>query len=240
MIINKNNWENYSGWSEFEIENVLPEYLKVINMQSLEGRTIVSVGCGQGYPDCLLLNNNINLIGIDSNAELLIQAKEKGINTEQLDAYKIKDHYPKEIADIVIAPFLVHNTPNEQMEELYHNFNHLLKKDGKVVILDPNANYEHILADSNRTFRRPLSLSQKEYLNPDTLNPDIDKYMIEINLNKGLANETMIIHQHKSHGEYLRALEKNRFKDIEYKPVGYQNTKAGVLFPAYQLWTAKR
>jgi len=238
-VVQENNWEDYLGWSKFEVENVLPKYLRAIRCNLDEEQKVVSVGCGQGFPDSLLLDQCRGLLGIDSNSQLLEQARKSGLNTQLLDAYEIRNQSElREIADIVIAPFFVHNTPNERMNELFANFNYLLREEGTLVLLDPNANNEHKQATDRRTFRRVLALEGDEYLDPNSIDPDIDQYRIEIHLNAGLLNETVIIHQHKSHRQYLSALEQNGFGSLKHCPVGYQTSVDGGNFAAYQLWTA--
>jgi len=239
MIVNKNNWEDYKGWSEFELENVLSYYMHEIISEGITGKRIVSVGIGQGFPEVMLKQKGARVLGIDANKELLDISESLGLETRLLDAYKIKDEVQANSADQVIATFFVHNTPNERMFDLYSNFFHMLKEGGKLVVLDPNASYEHITSTDEKTFRRPMDLGGR-YLDSAKLDPATDKYMIEINLNKGLPNETTIVHQHKSDSEYRDALVKNGFRDLKKLDVGYQIREDGKRFPAYQIWTARR
>lgn len=237
--VNKGNWEEYLGWSQFELNEVLPEYMASIDVK--RGMKIVSVGCGQGFPENQLLEQGVDLLGIDANEELLKQARDKGLQVQLLDAYKIKDVPElKEIADVVVVPFLVHNTPNEKMLELFNSFRYLLKPGGKLVVLDPNSENEHRLSTDKGTFRKVLDIGGRKYLNSSKLNPDCDKYLVEIHLNAGLLNETVIVHQHKSHAEYESAIKSNEFKNVTCKPIGFQVDVQNNRFPAYQIWTASK
>ena len=108
-IAKKGSWEAYNGWSTFEKDNLLKPYLETIRQALRDKKTnkLVSVGIGPGFPEALLLDEGVKIIGIDSNPTLLKKSEERGIKTILLDAFEIpKDKNLEAITDVLVTTFL--------------------------------------------------------------------------------------------------------------------------------------
>lgn len=145
-----------------DFEEEVHELYKVIahNVISREPKTLIDIGCGQGYFCHIMNHNGIDAIGIDKSAKQIEIATEKGINTKCIDIKDVKEKY-----DCATAVFDVINyIPEDYLKSfLTHTYN-VLNNGG------------HFIFDIN-------SLYGFEEIATGTLNIDVDDKFIAIDAN---------------------------------------------------------
>lgn len=241
VSIDKNNWDKYLGWSQFEKKNLMPDYLKALReaLDATNSKKIVVLGCGYGYPECLLLKEGTSIFGIDSNDYLLSFAANAGIDVLKQDAFSIEQNYNiHKIAHVLALPFISHHIPKKNLNSFYKNAKFLLKQGGILIALDPHANFEHIRAFDANTFRIPIS-KDGYALDSKNIDPERDEFLVEIHLNDDSGQNTIMRHEHKPLSMYRDALKSAGFQHIELIESGFQFTREHVLFPAYQIIIAR-
>ncbi|MBS3078730.1 class I SAM-dependent methyltransferase [Candidatus Pacearchaeota archaeon] len=111
-------------------QNKMLDFIKI-----KENSKILDAGCGTGNLLHLLekQNKKYNLSGIDISEEMLKIAKKKLINVK-LKLQSTENIYFKESFDYVFSTEAFHHYSDYNL--IMENFNKILKKDGKLIVLD--------------------------------------------------------------------------------------------------------
>ncbi|GAA3776912.1 class I SAM-dependent methyltransferase [Corallibacter vietnamensis] len=112
----------------------LKQKLKLINKQSVSGKTLLDVGCGTGDFLQTALKNNWNVTGVEPNPQARDIANKK-TNNVVYDADKISE-FKKESFDVITLWHVLEHLPN--LEEQLALYKSLLKKEGTLIIAVPN------------------------------------------------------------------------------------------------------
>lgn len=112
----------------------LKQKLKLINKQSVSGKTLLDVGCGTGDFLQTALKNNWNVFGVEPNPQARNIANKK-TNNVVYDADKISE-FKKESFDVITLWHVLEHLPN--LEEQLALYKSLLKKEGTLIIAVPN------------------------------------------------------------------------------------------------------
>ncbi|WP_417291529.1 class I SAM-dependent methyltransferase [Corallibacter sp.] len=112
----------------------LKQKLKLINKQSVSGKTLLDVGCGTGDFLQTALKNNWNVFGVEPNPQARNIANKK-TNNVVYDADKISE-FKKESFDVISLWHVLEHLPN--LEEQLALYKSLLKKEGTLIIAVPN------------------------------------------------------------------------------------------------------
>ncbi len=115
-------------------------YIKEINRHApLQGRAVLEIGCGSGRITRDILRFTDQVVATDTDDIALRKAASRlaGAKIELLHTPSGKADLPKSSFDIVIYSLSLHHVPAEKMcDNLYHSGS-LLKKNGKIVVLEP-------------------------------------------------------------------------------------------------------
>ena len=112
----------------------LKQKLRLINNQSVSGKTLLDVGCGTGDFLQTALKNNWNVFGVEPNPQARNIANKK-TNNVVYDADKISE-FKKESFDVITLWHVLEHLPN--LEEQLALYKSLLKKEGTLIIAVPN------------------------------------------------------------------------------------------------------
>ncbi|WP_418508805.1 class I SAM-dependent methyltransferase [Corallibacter sp.] len=112
----------------------LKQKLKLINKQSVSGKTLLDVGCGTGDFLQTALKNNWNVFGVEPNPQARNIANKK-TNNVVYDVDKISE-FKKESFDVITLWHVLEHLPN--LEEQLALYKSLLKKEGTLIIAVPN------------------------------------------------------------------------------------------------------
>lgn len=112
----------------------LKQKLKLINKQSVSGKTLLDVGCGTGDFLQTALKNNWNVCGVEPNPQARNIANKK-TNNVVYDADKISE-FKKESFDVITLWHVLEHLPN--LEEQLALYKSLLKEEGTLIIAVPN------------------------------------------------------------------------------------------------------
>ena len=115
-----------------------PSYL--LNVISGVDSKILDFGCGFGRLSMALKNSGFNNIeGADISFETIKYCLDKGIDCHNLE--EEKDFFEKHIGayDYVIMSHVLEHVPKEEMVDLLKKIMSIIKLDGKLIVMVPNA-----------------------------------------------------------------------------------------------------
>ncbi|MBK7107407.1 MAG: class I SAM-dependent methyltransferase [Ignavibacteriae bacterium] len=134
------------GKKEFD-KNIIDEYLSLFNEKSI----LCSVGCGPcGHIENYIYQKGINIVGIDISEKCIKIAKNKNpkIHFEIGDFSKLK--FKQNYFDGIISYYSIIDTPKKYLQNVFKEFNRVLKKNGYLLIVTKEGNsegYEEELLD---------------------------------------------------------------------------------------------
>lgn len=140
------NWENIQG-------KVLDPVLyrnKILNLlPSFSGR-IYDFGCGPGALIPYLLTKSKNVIGIDSSAKMIREAKGAFVNNPHVDFLQADlETLPISLnndADVVVASMVLHHLSNPA--KVMREINSILRQDGIFIIVDLKKHTQEFMRDN--------------------------------------------------------------------------------------------
>lgn len=107
---------------------------KAIDMLGVsEGDTVIDIACGTGMNIPYLLEKKVRVIGVDYVSSMLQRAKEKHPSIQFIQSDVATFQIP-EIIDAIICTYAL--SMIEEWQKAILNMKHMLKKDGRLVILD--------------------------------------------------------------------------------------------------------
>lgn len=121
-----------------------------IFLNSLNGKKILDVGCGNGKDCKYILEKGFNINGIDLSIGMLNIAKEKvpNCNFEIMDITKIT--YPDDSYDGIISNCSLFHIPVEKLPKTLKSFKRVLKPDGKLLLILQEGNGEKMVEEPYR------------------------------------------------------------------------------------------
>lgn len=121
-----------------------------IFLNSLNGKKILDVGCGNGKDCKYILEKGFNINGIDLSIGMLNIAKEKvpNCNFEIMDITKIT--YPNDSYDGIISNCSLFHIPVEELPKTLKSFKRVLKPDGKLLLILQEGNGETMVEEPYR------------------------------------------------------------------------------------------
>lgn len=121
-----------------------------IFLNSLNGKKILDVGCGNGKDCKYILEKGFNINGIDLSIGMLNIAKEKvpNCNFEIMDITKIT--YPDDSYDGIISNCSLFHIPVEELPKTLKSFKRVLKPDGKLLLILQEGNGEKMVEEPYR------------------------------------------------------------------------------------------
>lgn len=121
-----------------------------IFLNSLNGKKILDVGCGNGKDCKYILEKGFNINGIDLSIGMLNIAKEKvpNCNFEIMDITEIT--YPDDSYDGIISNCSLFHIPVEELPKTLKSFKRVLKPDGKLLLILQEGNGEKMVEEPYR------------------------------------------------------------------------------------------
>ena len=114
-----------------EIEIIKDLFLKCDN------KSILELGCGDGFQSKLLKNYFHKIISTDLNENRMnFELANQGITLKVLDAELVGENYPKESFDFVFSSNMLEHIPD--YNKCLKGIKHILKNDGIAIIILPN------------------------------------------------------------------------------------------------------
>lgn len=114
------------------------EKKKILELSNPNDKIILDVGCGDGRYSTVLSNLCKKYVGIDVNKKLVeLNNKNNTKNNVFYEYANIAQYNPAEKFDIIILSLVFHEIDVKEQGLALFNILNLLKKDGKVIILDP-------------------------------------------------------------------------------------------------------
>ncbi|HLC86407.1 MAG TPA: class I SAM-dependent methyltransferase [Candidatus Nanoarchaeia archaeon] len=121
--------------------SMLPTVIKLCG--SIKNKTLIDIGCGDGFFTKNLARDSKKIYGIDIAKEAIESAKRNSLpNTNYIIANMNNFDYPK--SDIIVAPFVLNYEKYNGLSRLFKKFYNSLNQSGKIVcIFDmPNSTYQ--------------------------------------------------------------------------------------------------
>lgn len=96
---------------------------------------VLDIGCGTGNL-CGELSGEIDIVGIDTNLEMISYAKKKYNNMEVKLGSFLEESFRKNYFDVVVTTYAFHGLNNCEKREAIKNMLEYLKDNGKIIIVD--------------------------------------------------------------------------------------------------------
>lgn len=140
---------------------VLPFIDRFIN--SLNGKSVLDVGCGSGKIANYFSSKGLKSKGVDFSNEMIKRARSK-YPQDDFVCEDICNYQPQEQFDGIFSKYLLFHLPPEDLKNTLSNFYSMMKNDGKLcIIIDiPKVKGEQVLTEE-------FDESQKIYYNYITL-----------------------------------------------------------------------
>lgn len=114
------------------------EKKKILSLVAPKDKIILDVGCGDGRYSGIFKEKCQKYIGIDIDEELIIQNNKKNLDKNVFyQCANIKSYHSAEKFDVIILSLSFHEIDIKEQGTALLNMLELLKKDGKIIILDP-------------------------------------------------------------------------------------------------------
>ena len=121
-------------WVRIVINNNFRVIRSMIRENLSDNGSVLDIGCGTGYFSRLF--KNAKYVGIDSSEEYVSFANRKyGGKFFVMDATKM--NFNKNVFDGVLMVSFLHHIPDNELKKIFSDVKRVLKKDGKLIIIDP-------------------------------------------------------------------------------------------------------
>ena len=159
--------KDYDAIADLYIEHcdnndiVLPFIDRFIN--SLNGKSVLDVGCGSGKIANYFFSKGLHSKGVDFSIEMIMRARSRYPQVDFV-CEDICNYHPQEKFDGIFSKYLLFHLPPEDIKSTLLNFYNMMKEDGKLcVIIDiPKVKGEQVLIEE-------FDNSQKIYYNYITI-----------------------------------------------------------------------
>ena len=107
---------------------------QILTAESLEGKSVLEIGCGDGRVTSLLTQSSCRLTAIDINERLITKASQKisGVNFILSSGERIS--FPYYTFDVVIFTLSLHHQDSHQA---LFEAKRVLKQEGKIIVVEP-------------------------------------------------------------------------------------------------------
>ena len=130
---NADAWTNAIKKEEIESRKLITNAAIIDSVISYQPKTVLDIGCGEGWLTRALIEKNINVKGVDVIPELIENAKKLGKGEFVLMSYEdIANRKIKETFDAVVCNFSL--LGNESVYQLIKTIPSLLNKNGNLFI----------------------------------------------------------------------------------------------------------
>ncbi|WP_035274535.1 class I SAM-dependent methyltransferase [Desulfogranum japonicum] len=134
----------------FTLDNIFRRMLqppgKMVGQYITQGDTIIDLGCGPGFftlPMAEMTGEHGKVIAVDLQAEMLSIVDKKLTNTalrKRVFLHQCQPHSldlsPDIQADFILAYYMVHETPDQQI--FFRQVQQALRKGGKMLVVEPH------------------------------------------------------------------------------------------------------
>lgn len=123
-----------------KLHKIRKEEIEVIKdlFHNCKQKSILELGCGDGFQSKLLKNYFNSIISTDLNEQRMnFDLINQGITLEVLDAELVGENYSKESFDFIFSSNMVEHLPN--YKKCLHGIKKVLKNDGIAIIILPNS-----------------------------------------------------------------------------------------------------
>lgn len=125
----------------WEIQNPPKELQEVIEKKIITGGTALDVGCGTGNYSFYLAQYGFRVTGVDFSENALQIARERNkklqlpVTFMKVDVTKLQKSFPDNSFDFILDYSLLHHLRPSITNPYVKQFNHLLKKGGKLLFV---------------------------------------------------------------------------------------------------------
>lgn len=224
------SWSKVANWYDSHLENeedsyqtklILPNLKRILG--DLKGKSVIDIGCGQGFFSREFAKIGANVLGIDLASDLIKIAKHKNtdkdskIRYEVLSADSLNGIKDSEF-DIAISVLAIQNMEN--FVKVFEEVSRVVKSGGKFIFVL-----------NHPVFRIPKFSSWEFTKNIQSRK--IDKYLsqikVEINMEpaKGQSGKKTYSF-HRSLQDYMKALFSNGFSVTKFEEwISHKQSQAG-------------
>ena len=128
------------------------------------GMKVLDIGCGRGEWIELMQESGYQATGVDLNAVMVNQAKEKQLNVECVDVLQYLKHLPDNALSAVTGIHIIEHLEFTYLIQLLQEVYRVLKKGGGVILETPNP--ENIFVGAQFFYTDP---THKNPIVPDTM-----------------------------------------------------------------------
>jgi ubiquinone/menaquinone biosynthesis C-methylase UbiE len=123
------------------------EEAKTISSFNCEGKEILEIGCGNGRLSLLLADKAKSFVGIDPDRKAIAAADKKVTkNFRDKTSFEVgrssKLRFDDDSFDIVFMGMSLHEIPTEDRKKSLGEIKRVLRKDGRLIIIEPKAHGE--------------------------------------------------------------------------------------------------
>lgn len=148
-------FENRHRGSRSEIRGRLEIYNQTIELLELEllPRNAIDYGCGRGEWLRLLSERSWQVLGVDSNDDMLSPAQADGLTVEVGDCLSHIASQPDNSVTLITGFHIVEHLPPDVLHDFVKHAHRVVRPGGLVIFETPNP--ENILVGSNRFYSDP-------------------------------------------------------------------------------------
>lgn len=141
----------------WDIKRFDPNLQQILDTYNLNQGDLLELGCGTGYDSAFLQTRGFNVSAIDISLDAIATAKQV---TDKVN-FIVGDFFhdlPAKQFDLIYDRGFLHNYKNKYLE-IFEKLNHLLKENGKIIIITGNPNQQLI----ETCMPPPVFLGEIEY-----------------------------------------------------------------------------
>lgn len=183
-------------------------------------RKVLDLGCGRGIFLTLLKERDIGGYGIDLDAKMVAQARERGLDAFEQDALSHIESLPAKSIDGVYARHIAEHVLPGDLVQMLRAMRRALQPGSPVVFVTPNV--------ANLSVGAHTFWMDPSHLRP--IPPELFKFYLEVEGFRGVGLRTFEPSAQRLHEEFTdakardnaRLLNETLFGDRDYAVVGFQ------------------
>lgn len=126
--------------------------LKLVKNMLKENDTVLDVGCGLGFTGEYLSRKGFSVTGVELDPGLVKRVKKyASYDLHNHDAAELP--YENESFDSCVMMYVMHHIPTEHHKKVLSEISRILKKNGKLIMIEPEPNSKFDLAWDKLFFR---------------------------------------------------------------------------------------
>jgi SAM-dependent methyltransferase len=132
---------SYKRLTNINFFRIVDEFHNKFISDNIEGGKVLDLGCGYGsFVDYLNKIKGFNAIGIDTDEES-IKISRKLFPDNSYENNSLNNNIPSNTFDYIILKDVLHHIKEDEAADyIFSQIRRIIKKDGKVIIFDPNVN----------------------------------------------------------------------------------------------------